>query len=335
MKPVSDVRTDAVSQTLRELRALGAQAQPIVCGPWMSEIGFELLYWIPFLRWAIEAADLKPEQLVILSRGGCASWYADLTPNYLDVFDTFTTDQWRALNARRVIEQAASGSSDVRLGQYTAKQYARTPVEAEIVRLVGWGHAAVLHPALMYSLFRLYWRKRVADLYQRCARLTRLAVPAPVIDGPYVAVKFYSSKACPQSDASRAYVNRIVDALAESSTVVVLDSGTDYDEHGAFPIDHPDVIRVPLTPRTNLATQTAVIGNAQAFVGTYGGFAYLAPLLGVPTAAFYGTRNFREDHLLLAQHRFSRMRVRFDVMALDSGGNRVCQDWARRWVYAA
>ena len=27
---------------------------PILVGPWLSEVGFELLYWIPLLRWIKE-----------------------------------------------------------------------------------------------------------------------------------------------------------------------------------------------------------------------------------------------------------------------------------------
>src|SRR5688572_20212883 len=112
-KATATVRTEAIAKTIDHLRALGDG--PIVCGPWLSEIGFELLYWIPFLRWAMTAADLRPEQLVILSRGGCASWYRDLTPNYVELYDIFTPQDLHALNVRRIRDQAADGDShDVR-----------------------------------------------------------------------------------------------------------------------------------------------------------------------------------------------------------------------------
>ena len=35
--------------------------------------------------------------------------------------------------------------------------------------------------------------------------------------------------------------------------------------------------------------QTEIISNARAFVGTYGGLAYLGPFYGVPSIAFYST----------------------------------------------
>ncbi len=41
-----------------------------------------------------------------------------------------------------------------------------------------------------------------------------------------------------------------------------------------------------MRPETNLATQTAAVSGARAFVGTYGGLAYLAPFLGVPAVSF-------------------------------------------------
>ena len=40
-----------------------------------------------------------------------------------------------------------------------------------------------------------------------------------------------------------------------------------------------------MQPENNLAIQTEVIRHADAFVGTYGGFSYLAPLSGVNTIA--------------------------------------------------
>ena len=53
-----------------------------------------------------------------------------------------------------------------------------------------------------------------------------------------------------------------------------------------------------LRPETNLEVQSAVIAGAEAFVGTYGGFSYLAPLMGVNTVAFYShPTGFRFDHL--------------------------------------
>ena len=63
-----------------------------------------------------------------------------------------------------------------------------------------------------------------------------------------------------------------------------------------------------MTPARNLDTQTAVIAGARAFVGTYGGYSYLAPLCGVPALAFYSVReSFHVIHRELAERVFREM----------------------------
>jgi hypothetical protein len=64
-------------------------------------------------------------------------------------------------------------------------------------------------------------------------------------------------------------------------------------------------------PRDNLALQTAIVANAAALVGTYGGFSYLAPFLGVRAVAYYSDPDgFSRRHLLM-------MRTALHTMAAD------------------
>src|SRR5689334_25417524 len=56
---------------------------PILVGPWLSEIGFEALYWIPFLQRLIHDG-LDRSRLIPISRGGAAAWYG--TEQGLEVF---------------------------------------------------------------------------------------------------------------------------------------------------------------------------------------------------------------------------------------------------------
>jgi hypothetical protein len=62
-----------------------------------------------------------------------------------------------------------------------------------------------------------------------------------------------------------------------------------------------------MPPARNLAVQTAVIAGARAFVGTYGGYSYLAPFCGVSSLAFYSERTFKPHHLHVAQRIFERL----------------------------
>jgi hypothetical protein len=73
-----------------------------------------------------------------------------------------------------------------------------------------------------------------------------------------------------------------------------------------------------MTPQNNLAVQTKVISKARAFVGTYGGLSYLAPLYGVTSLAFYSPRErFNVQHLELARRVFGRFK-RGSYVVLDT-----------------
>ena len=78
---------------------------PIVAGPWLSEVGFEVLYWIPFLRWFEDRYRVDRERVIAVSRGGASSWYADVAGAYVDIFDhldpeTFAPAQCRTPRRR-------------------------------------------------------------------------------------------------------------------------------------------------------------------------------------------------------------------------------------------
>jgi hypothetical protein len=308
--PVKGVDPAIVQKTCEALTALGSCRGPIIVGPWLSEVGFELLYWIPFLRWACAFAKLHPDDLWVVSRGGCRSWYADIGAHYVDAFEFYSPAMFRAGNAQRVAEQASHADViGLRPGQLSSKQHAVTSFDREILahvtRQTGLEDVRLLHPSMMYRLFRPFWRRQLPSLYTQMTRPRRLSVRARVDGLPtsYVAAKFYASAACHNSPVHSRMVNACVRAVAETTDVVLLHSGERYDDHGEFTIDrHPRVHRVPMDPATNLETQTAVIAGARSFIGTYGGFAYLAPFLGVPARTFYAQPNFRRDHRQVIDH---------------------------------
>jgi hypothetical protein len=82
------------------------------------------------------------------------------------------------------------------------------------------------------------------------------------------------------------------------------------------------VHRLPpdLHPRENLAVQCRLVAGAAAFVGTYGGFSYLAPFHGVPATAYYGEPDgFSTRHLVMAQSALAAVGGRGLLTALPSG----------------
>ena len=305
----------------RTLAALAAGNRSIVAGPWLGEVGFELLYWVPFLRWFAETFAVARSRLVVVSRGGTASWYQPFAEGYVEILDTVSPDEFRHQHDRRVLD----------IGEQ--KQRRTTRFERELLdRATGAAHAdgvEVLHPSLMYEVMNPFWWQHLDEEWVHAhTRYARLSAPAAPAAGPlpssYVAVKFYFNESFPASDRNRRFVAGLVRELALRSPVVSLTFGLALDDHGGLDVGGHGITTLPadLDPRCNLQVQSAVVAGARAFVGTYGGFSYLAPLLGIGTLAFYShPSGFRFDHLEVAKRVFSGLRcgafVELDTRAID------------------
>jgi hypothetical protein len=62
----------------RRVHKLARTSGPVVAGPWEGDSLGELLYWIPFLRWAQTATLGLRERLFVLRADACETWYAGI-----------------------------------------------------------------------------------------------------------------------------------------------------------------------------------------------------------------------------------------------------------------
>jgi hypothetical protein len=313
-----------VDDTREMITMLGRQRRPIIVGPWLTEAGFELLYWIPFLRWAKTYGNLRTDQLVVVSRGGCADWYRDLTTRYCDVLSFYSPDEFRVKNDERAAQHRG------RFKHMDVSEFDQAIVDRVTAKL-GLDRPALLHPSLMYNLFNVFWKQMapvtLVEAFTSFGPLPKVSLGdlAPHLPAQYVAVKFYSNVALPDSPENRAMVAEQLRELTEATDVVMLNTGQRFDDHTEYPVDMRRRIHTVdhlMTPETNLDVQTRIIAGATAFVGTYGGFSYLAPLLGTDTLAYYShARGFRWDHLELAKRVFNSVQagsfVALDVRDMD------------------
>ena len=297
-------------RVLARIQRVARRGGPILVGPWAGEVGFELLYWAPFVRWAVEKFRINPDRITLLSRGGTASWYGIDGAHYLDVLETCSPDEFR----QRTLKERK---------QRTLQLFDRQLIR-QALRGMG-GRASLLHPAMMYGLYTPYWLQQTSPRWVRqfatFARVQPPLIPGLQLPREYVALRFYFSKCFPETPDNQALVTSIVQSLTTDTHVVLLGSGVALDEHRDVRAERSDRVHTVdhlMRPETNLAVQTAVIAGARAFIGTYGGFSYLAPLCGVNTIALYSRRNFYPHHLDFAQHIFS----------LVSGGSLTVMDAA-------
>ena len=297
---------------------------PIVVGPWLSEVGYEVLYWVPFLRWFADHYGVAPERLVVVSRGGVSGWYADVAHRYVELLELFEPADFAARNAAR--QQ-----------QGEQKQHLPSSFDHEILARVrarpGLEHAAVCHPSSMFRLLRPFWlgNDSLEYLLQHMKYARVGAAPAPLPDLPqrFTAVKFYTGMALPDTDATRRSLRAIVERVAALGPVVLLDTGLALDEHQDYLFDGiANVTRMAahLAPQTNLGVQTEIIRRADRFVGTCGSLAWLAPMLGTDTLAIYQNDHLLTSHLYAARHAYATIdAARFTP--LDVGAASVLPGW--------
>ena len=297
-------------QVMHVLARGAASGGPIVVGPWTSEVGYEALYWVPFLHWAMDRHGVDRQRVIAVSRGGTEAWYRGIAARYVDVFDCL--DPGEFADAVRVRRQEGD-----------QKQMSSSPLDRRLVALaserLGVGDAAVWHPGLMYQLFRPFWYGdrslqfllRRADFPRARAALAASMQERAPIDPPlpsgYAAVKFYTGQALPDTPANRAALRGYVERLAARMPVVMLDTAWTVDDHHDYAFDGirgVTTLRPSLDPRTNLDLQTRVIAGARTFVGTCGGLAWLAPLLGIDTLAVYEDDRFLTPHLYAARYAY-------------------------------
>ena len=280
----------------RRARAAAERGETVLAGPWLSEVGFEVLCWIPMLRRFLRENAIPRDRAVAFTRGGAGAWYADMCHRSVDVLALLSPGELRAGQERRVAELGVQ------------KQIALTGFERELLERAGVEHGALVHPGLMYTSWQAYWSgRRSLDWVLGHGDFGRLPEPPPLrheLPQEYVAVKAYFSDAFPATDANRTYVRDLIVRLAELGPVVLLDLPFSVDDHEAAGIsEHPNVIHAGawMSPTDNLAVQSAIVAGARHLHATYGGFAYLGPFLGVDTTSFLnGPHNPRHLELMHA-----------------------------------
>lgn len=303
---------------LARLARLGRGEGPIVVGPFVSEVGFESLYWVPMLRWFAHAYEIDPQRIVAFSRGGPESWYDGIAGRYVEVFDLVSPAELKRRQAARV--RATNNQ----------KQFGVDALELELLRQAGLdqGHQ-LLSPSVMYGLFWSYWAQR-ASIQTVLERTAFEPFPDPGTVAPaglpadYVAVKAYFSSCFPDTERNRRYLERLIARLADDHDVVLLGTGIDLDdhrEHESTDRDRIHAVTEHMRPRDNLEVQSAIVRGARALYTTYGGFAHLGPFLGTPTCAFYSADTFNPAHLDTMGRAVATLRERtgsgFTLMHVD------------------
>lgn len=268
-------------------RLLQQSSLPILAGPFRGEVGFEALYWIPFLKRLLKSAQIDPERLIPITRGGAAAWYG--LPKGIELFDMRTPQEVR-------VENRIQHAKHHQLKQTHWTAFDREVIKDAATTLNLRGYHA-LHPGWMFNRLGPYFASQMS-LYglEQDALFDPLVIPA-LPDGltlpdAFVAVRFYLRFTFQAHPQVIAFAHESIKQIAAQMPVILLNSGVHADDHQDLVLKgHPNVSMLTdlceVTPQNNLAIQSAIMGRALGFVGTYGGLAQLALRLGKPSVSYY------------------------------------------------
>jgi hypothetical protein len=261
---------------------------PVVAGPWLGDEIGELLYWVPFLRWAQALRIGLRERLVVLSRAETAYWYAGIGSRHLPLEELATAEELAELTA-----QSLETSSDAWLSEWIAASGA-----------LGDG-AFQLLPARVIAEARAGLARQEVGARLQARRLEFARLTAPELPhglelpDAFVAARFRFDLALPDGEAATRLALAVIAQIARGGPLVVLDPPEALHE-ALEPV--AEAGRLHLLPNAEYALQSAVIDRSGRFVGSYGATAYLAAFHGVSAIALSATQEDVEPYDLRLAH---------------------------------
>jgi hypothetical protein len=276
------------SMSLRVVRTAFEEMQtgtaPIFVGPWNDSTENELLYWIPFVRWASAAYGLPPERLVVIANGSPSGWYSSIAQRFIDarsLFSPVELDYW----TRRTVPQR----------EQDYKTAVMSPFDAEIVeraaRAFELSDYQVLHPSMMFRVRSRLQKDRALERMQDVLRHERFDASGSNglrgLPPSYVAMSIAFTEGLPDTDENRQFLARLVDHVAADSDVVLVDCPP--PEIAITPSSRVHLLEA-VHPNADAAVRTQALARARAFVGSHGGLAVAAAFCGTPALTYHSDR---------------------------------------------
>lgn len=223
-------------------------------GPFTGEVGYELLYWLPYVRHRL--GELNGHTAI--TRAGAGVWYPCKSVDGMETIGAKIYTEMLIKRAQTMGTLKVFGTKD--------------PVDREILKAIG--ENTILHPSELYNAIH----EQEDWPHERLPPLE----PDPHLPEDYIAMRLYIGNTFKNAHTAR----ELVKEAKKHGHVVLLVINEPCDDHGEISDLRGDMT-VVYDVQHSLDTVSRIVANARQFICTYGGLSYLGPLYGVPTVAIY------------------------------------------------
>lgn len=294
---------------------------PIFFGPWMGELGFEILYWAPFVYHHSNKSDFS------ISRGGVEFLYPKC--RYIDIFEYIDNSYWNKIQENRL--RILGGE----------KQRKWIPVEIKLFREINNSlfqnsqiECAVLHPKSIFEKYKFslvnnrefesqlgllidFSNSMEINNFKDQPRKQMLTNVQKVL------LALYTREGVSSHTITDFYDSELFNDLTSNAEVYNLSN--DYMD-----INHSFVSNINYKKfdcdtfylKKNLESTVDQILRSDIVITTDGGLAYLSILLGKNTVAIRGDGEYwSEYHTLLALELSIHLNVDYKIAKLNSNNS--------------
>jgi len=278
----------------------------LIVGPYISDVGLEFIYWIPFLKWLFQRYRLTKKKTVFISRCGMGYLYKGVgCGEYIDICSLMSEDEFV-----RMIENLQTTN----MKPLTISPYERGIID-KVVEKSKVKEYALMHPSIVFKLFLPVWKGLISP--EPIFKFTIYDKITPPLDElrikdlpkKYIAVKLSFCSHLPFGEENEEIFRIIVEELSKRYMLVDLSAGIQLDKHKEFLYSRKNKNIYFLKDRKVsyeelINIQLQIIKGACLCIGTHSNITSLGAFMGVKTINLYSEEKgvFLADRLILGSY---------------------------------
>ena len=260
----------------------------LIIGPWHSEIGYELLYWIPYISKRISNIFKKYKRIIVISRGGVKCWY-----DWIDGAEYYNIEDVEPDLLKKIFKDRKDGEFKKKM---SFGKYERKIIKSVCKKVtLNIDDCDIIDPSFMYLSIWSYLSKEkgiksLIGILQKNFKFNKKSSKEIELNNlkPYIAIKIYSNSCFQIKDVTNFYEKKILKILEAISllnvNLIVLDFDAK-DDHTQFDFKKKIFSNIKLKYFNNLYPninfnknvniQNDIVKSSLFLLSSYGGFSYL------------------------------------------------------------